>query len=134
GMIRDWIANGAPRTGIGDAAASVSKTSVLNPNAINPSAISQSLDVVFQLRFSRAIQQETLTESSVQVYFLNAGQQRLADPTEYELQIIGRELEIRIKQPIADADSFAVVVNDPTLSSVLDINGRMIDGDNDNVD
>ncbi len=122
-MIRDWITNGAPRTGTGTAATGISKTTVLKNNT----------SVIFQLRFSRAVQQNTLTEDSVQVFFRNRGEERLANTGEFRLSISGRELEVWIDSSV-EADSFAVVVNDPTLASVLDINGRMIDGDNDNVD
>lgn len=123
-MIRDWITNGAPRTGTGTTATGISKTSIVN----------KSESVIFQLRFSRAVQEETLTEDLVQVYFLSNGEQRLAYPEEFSLRIAKRQLEIQINQPVVDAESFAVVINDPTLSSVLDTEGRMIDGDNNNVD
>lgn len=123
-MIRDWIANGAPRTGTGQAPTSVSK---LN--------IDDKIDtVVFQLRFSRAVQEGSLTSDSVQVYFQSDENKRLAGPDEYSLSISGQELVVSVNSSVVDAQSIAVVVNDPSLSSVLDTQGRLIDGDKDLID
>ncbi len=121
--IRDWITNGAPETGTGTAPTSLSKVSVLNTAGVE-----------FILRFSRDIQQETLNEDAVQVYFLSANNQRLASLEDYDLIVSNRELIVDIPLRPSDATAVQLVVNEPGLSSVLDANGRIIDGDRDQLD
>ena len=122
-MIRDWITNGAPQTGTGTAPTSISKVSVLNTNGVE-----------FTLRFSREIQQETVGQDTVQIYFQMPEGDRQATPGEYLLVVSSRELVVDISQPPEDAIAIQLIVNDPNLSFVIDTEGRVLDGDRDQLD
>ena len=122
--VKDWINNGAPRTGAGTTA---SKPSFSAAN------ITQDLASV-QLHFSKPVDTDTVSTESVQVYFNIQGEQVLASSDQYELTVTAQNIDIEIMLTDIAADSIVVHVNSPELSAILDSDGRLIDGDLDNVD
>lgn len=118
-QVRDWIENGAPREGVGEAPTSVSLQS------------HQSEQRVVTLRFSRPVSAESLSEA-VQVYFRSAGQRLLASPAQYALSLQdGQQLRVHWHRPDYPVTAVEVVVNDPAVATLLDRQHRVLDGDRD---
>ncbi len=118
-QVRDWIENGAPREGVGDAPTSVSLQG------------HQSEQRVVTLRFSRSVSIDSLSDA-VQVYFHSDGQRVLASPEQYALSLQdGQQLRIHWYLPDYPVTAAEFVVNDPAVATLLDQQHRALDGDRD---
>lgn len=120
-QVRDWIANGAPREGTG-----VEPTSIL---IARQSSTAEPLKLA--LRFSRPVFTDTLSQG-LQIYLRNGDQRWLLGPDAYALELNDQQrLEIRLRQPDTPTTAAELIVNDPAMGIVLDIEGRAVDGDRD---
>lgn len=124
-LVRDWIANGAPINSSNPSATKVSR-SVVQKTSANSATLN--------LRFSRDVQTNTFSDGAVQVYFTANGNEWLARAEDYQLVLSERELKITVPESDRPLDGFSVVINDESLSAIVDVNGRLLDGNNDEVD
>lgn len=123
--IRDWIANGAPRTGTGDA------STVVTASAFEAGATK----AVFGMHFSRALDPETLSKNTVLVQFVFDDFNLIANTDDYELHLIGQDLILEMNtEPYASARAIDIRFNSPLTSTVLDSRGRVLDGDANEID
>ena len=123
-MLRDWIANGAPRTGTGEAATS------MRMESLKPTTEA----VVFTAHFSRPLQADTFTASVVQVWFHRGDDRWMAPPDSYSYRLEQQTLTVLVDQPTTPATAVELLLNDPGTSAVMDVNGRLVDGDGDATD
>ncbi len=123
-MLRDWIANGAPRTGTGEMATSMRMAS------LKPTTEA----VVFTAHFSRPLQADTLDDSAVQVWFHRGDDRWLAPVDSYSYRLEQQTLTVSVDQPTTSATAVELLLNDPGTSAVMDVNGRLVDGDGDTTD
>lgn len=124
-LIRDWIANGAPRTGTGEASTKITTVNQkLNNNG----------NLHFDLHFSRAI--NTIDEQQVQLYFYDDDYRYLASSIDYQTSIgqDGISIELASSAMTHNISALEIIINDPTVGGILDINGRLVDGNNDQTD
>lgn len=124
-LIRDWIANGAPRTGTGTAS---TKITMVNQK------INHSGNLQFNFHFSRNI--NATDERQVQVYF-NANDYRyLAGKADYTTTLNQDSITVELTSNASkhNLSALEIVINDPATGGILDVNGRLIDGNNDQID
>ncbi len=125
--IRDWIDNGAPRTGTGVTSAKPSLLSNLNQNA--------SLEL--QLHFSKPLDEESLTEESIQIVLIGDGIEKKLYSNEYVSQNNTQDIVLLIPRHLIQTNiysSLKLTINNPSISAIYDIEGRIIDGNKDGVD
>lgn len=121
-LVRDWIANGAPQTGTG-----------VSPTRVSKLAITESKHEL-HIHFSRNISSESLSDDALQLYFLEAGEQWLASSEHFQYSIAGQIFSLTLTPPATSVEGFVLIINAEHLSAVYDANGRLLDGDGDNVD
>ncbi len=121
GLVRDWIDNGAPRTGAGTAAARVVLAGI-------EATASQWR---WHLRFSRPLQRQTFDAAAVQVYLHDSGGPWLMPDRDLEIHLQGRNLTIGIPYPDAPPAAVELRLNDPHHTAILDAQGQVVDGDGD---
>ncbi|MFL0810432.1 MAG: hypothetical protein K6L76_08465 [Agarilytica sp.] len=86
----------------------------------------------FTLQLSAELDAASLSEGAVQLYFVVDGSEYLAEASDTEVGVVGMQLQIAYSgQPPAVYDSIVLSVNDPTLASLMDMQGRLFDGDGD---
>ncbi len=121
-MVRDWIANGAPRAGSGTGNTKITRvTAQKSGDEFNAS-----------IHFSRAIQFATLTENTVKVYSTNNSRLINIDPVGMLLN--DQTLHIKLHDLAADTQKISIDINQIGAQAVLDNEGREIDGDNNDVE
>lgn len=119
--VRDWIANGAPESGGGNSPTIISKVSVNTDSE---------WDLAF--RFSRDLSDDFSAENDVLVYLTEGNNSWLANSEDYSVKVTANTLLFRFdNQNNAQVN---VVINEPGLSAVYDVNGRLLDGDFDSQD
>jgi hypothetical protein len=123
-MLRDWIANGAPRTGTGEMATS------MRMESLKPTTEA----VVFTAHFSRPLQADTLNASAVQVWFHRGDDRWMASADSYSYRLNHQTLTVSVDQPTTPATAVELLLNDTGTSAVMDVNGRLVDGDGDTTD
>lgn len=116
--VRDWIANGAPREGTGEAPTSMRLT---DSRATED-------EVALSLRFTRRPSAETL-DQSLTVYGRSGARRWLIPADQYRTQLDGRQLTVTLARPDTAGDRIELVLNDPARALVLDAEGRALDGD-----
>lgn len=121
-LVRDWIANGAPQSGTGVSPTRVSKVS--NNEKENE----------LQIHFSRKISVDTFSDEALQIYFVEKGEQWLASSDHYQYSFDGQTLLLSLSPPDVSLDGFILFLNAAQVSAVYDANGRLLDGDGDNLD
>mgnify|MGYP000556885803 CR=1 FL=1 len=123
--IRDWIANGAPRTGTGDASTKIT-ASAFETDATK---------TVFGMHFSRALDPTTLDENRVLVQFVFDDFNLIANTDDYSLHLVGQDLLLELDTgPYASATAVDIRFNSPLTGTVLDSRGRVLDGDANHID
>ena len=119
-LIRDWIANGAPRTGTGgNTKASQQK-----------SRISDTDHFIADVHFSRPLQTKNFNAEAIQVALVNnLGQ--LAATKNFSITFSDQDLHIDLD--LAAKNAVAVDIRIST-SDLLDSEGNALDGDNDGIE
>ena len=120
--IRDWITNGAPRAGTGSAATGISRIAAEKTGD----------DVVAQIHFSRSIQLQTIGADAIQASYKTAGGEVVSVETFFDV-VSEKNLEIRLAIP-PNAGSLDINMNNSSADSILDSQGKAIDGDNDGIE
>lgn len=125
--IRNWITNGAPRSGTGSATTGVSHiTAEKNGDYL-----------VAQIHFSRPLQLQTLGAESIQAtYQATTGEPVNSEAVKAETffgNVSENSLEIRLSLP-PDAGSVEITINNENLEPILDNHGKALDGDNDGME
>jgi hypothetical protein len=117
--IRDWIANGAPRTGTGTA------TTKINP------VIFEKTDNSFaaQFHFSRPVDLATLSDDAVNVSYAN-GNSALITATRVNLLLDDQTLTVNLQGLSPNVQKININIDQSTVNALLDTEGNEIDGDN----
>lgn len=121
--IRDWITNGAPRSGTGSLGTGISQV------------ITESVDEKFNanIRFSRPVQFQTIANDSIQVAYKMPS----APPVKIDTffgALADNSLEIRLQDIPPEATAIEITIKDSEMQPILDNQGKAIDGDADGVD
>ncbi len=121
GHIRDWIANGAPREGLGDNATTLSLAEAQKSTG----------GALFTLRFSRPLDPDTFSADSVQIYLFDDNQRWLVWPDDYHVTLEDQTLTVSLDSSRVPASGAELVIDDAHLSSVRDLHGRQLEGERD---
>lgn len=124
GMIRSWISAGAMQSSAVATSAKVFGTQVLKTENTR----------VYELQTSAELDSSTLSEQAVMVYLINGDTKTLANPGDVQVLPMGNKLNVTFSGDTGNADSIELQLNNPSVSSVLDIYGRQLDGNNDGID
>lgn len=119
-LIRDWIANGAPRTGTGTAPTQISKT------LIEKTSRSFSASV----HFSRAMDFSSLGENAVRIFYLSSAGER-DEALQFSQLLEGQDLLLELRGIPASASGIEIVIASDAVVAVLDDEGKALDGDMD---
>ncbi|MGL6160333.1 hypothetical protein [Microbulbifer sp.] len=124
--IRDWVANGAPRTGTGDASTTVTASAFESGET----------KAVFGMHFSRALDPATLNKNAVLLQFIFEDFTQVANTDDYDLHLVaGQDLILEMNtEPYASAKAIDIRFNSPLTGTVLDFRGRVLDGDANDID
>ncbi len=134
-LLRDWISDGAPRFS-GSSSNLAAKVSNADAN------LTASDTVTFSLHFSHPLDEYSLDSETILVSVKVDGEFQLLDDEYYRLAVLdSKNVEIDVEtyavlddetaQP-ADIEAIRLVINDASIAAVMDQNGYLLDGDNDN--
>lgn len=129
-QVRDWIANGAPRSGTGSGSTKVSAVSV--QKVVNTVQAELGSTVHAELRFSRPIQFSTIAEEAVDVFYTVENSTASIRIETFALLLADQTLHITVNQLPPDATQLEIIINNTDLQAVLDENNRQLDGNNNN--
>lgn len=121
-LIRDWIANGAPRTGTGTAPTQISKMDIQAPSQ-KPTA-----SFTAQIHFSRALDFSSLGENAVRIFYLYANDRR-EEALQFSQLLQGQDLLLELRNIPALASGVEIVIASDAVVTVLDEEGHALDGD-----
>ncbi|GGY86019.1 hypothetical protein GCM10011613_33790 [Cellvibrio zantedeschiae] len=119
-LVRDWIANGAPRTGTGG------NTKVSQQK----SRVSDADHFIADIHFSRALQADAFLQNSVQVSLINNSGE-LMDTKNFSITFAEQNLHLDVDLAAQEAVAVDVRI---TNTNVLDSEGKALDGDNDGIE
>lgn len=119
-LIRDWIANGAPRTGTGMAPTQISKTHIEKTSRSFSASV----------HFSRAVDFSSLGENAVRIFYLSSTGER-SEALQFSQLLDGQDLLLELRSVPASASGIEIVIASDALVAVLDEGGKALDGDTD---
>lgn len=119
-LIRDWIANGAPRTGAGTAATQISKT-LIEKTSHHLSA---------NIHFSRVVDFASLGEGAIRIFYVFP-QGKPVELLQFAQLLNGQDLQLDLNNIPTAASGVEIVIASGTPVAVLDVEGKAIDGDMD---
>lgn len=123
--IKDWIANGAPRNGTGTASTKLSATS--------HSLGEDFLELNFH--FSRSLDLESIDAEDFTVSLVENDLVSQLNPADLSMRILPQDVQLRIaNDSLANAQALEIEVQDPRFSTIKDSQGRLIDGDHDEIE
>ncbi|MET0357364.1 MAG: hypothetical protein ABW044_11325, partial [Cellvibrio sp.] len=108
--VRDWIANGAPRTGAGTAPTKMSKLS----------AETTPEDISLTLHFSRAIEADTIDENSISLDYSTSDSKQPISIANFGLLILDQSIEIFLSQPLNHAEKIGITIHTSRELPILD--------------
>lgn len=108
--VRDWIANGAPRTGTGTQPTKMSKLS----------AEKTSEDISLTLHFSRALDADTITEKSISLDYSTPDSEKPISIANFGLLVLDQSIEIFLSQPLANAEKIGITIHTIRELPILD--------------
>ena len=125
-QIRDWIDNGAPATGTGVLAAkpNLDKTDVDEDGAL------------LVVHYSKPLDENSFSDGAVQVYSVESNVDTLIDSEYVAVTFAEQSISISIDANVINsiqAEMLKIIVNDPSTSALVDVDGRSIDGDFDGI-
>lgn len=124
-QVRDWISNGAPRDGTGAMSTKVRVAEISKADST----------IHLIVRFSRSIDTATRLEDIVQLYFINANNRWPAPSDAYQLILLNsQDIGVALERVDQSANALELLVNDPNITAIMDEQGRVIDGDGDELD
>lgn len=114
--VRDWIANGAPRSGSGSLATRVSQVRIQKMGN----------ELSANVHFSRALEPDSVTEKNISLYYTTAENPQLIAIDRIGLIMGDQSIDISINQPIPDAEKIGVVVRSSDENPILDLHQQNI--------
>ena len=108
--VRDWIANGAPRTGTGTMATKISALSAQKTAG----------EISLSLHFSRTIEPDSIYENNISVYYTLADSTQRVKIPNFGLLIQDQSLDIFLHQEIIDAKKFEIFIHNAKDLPILD--------------
>ncbi len=114
--VRDWIANGAPRTGTGPLATRVSQVQIQKVGD----------KVSASVHFSRALEPDSVTEKNISFFYTTAESTQPIAIDRIGLVTGDQSIDISINQPTPDAEKIGVMIRSPEEDPILDLHQRNI--------
>lgn len=128
-LIKDWIDQGAL-----PAESSKVLTKVQSVKAIVDHASQFRAEIFnrqYEIRFSQPIDVQYILKNNLTLYQNIQGGAFLVSEADYDLHIVSRQqVNLTITNLQLPIESLSLVINDPSGSGVLDLKGRLLDGDN----
>lgn len=114
--VRDWIANGAPRSGTGSLATRVSQVQIQKMgNELSAS-----------VHFSRALEPDSVSEKNIALYYTTAESSQPIAIDRIGLVTGDQSIDVSINQPIPNAEKISVVIRSPDENPILDLHQQNI--------
>lgn len=119
--VRDWIANGAPRSGTGT-----------NPTKISNVSLEKTDSQVFtSMHFSRALGTDSITAENISISYLSESHDKPVAIENFGLLVLDQSIEISVPTLTPAAEAISIVIHSPSEAPVLDIQQQSIDGNGD---
>jgi|GEM_PF-1701674 len=128
--VRDWIANGAPRTGTGTSPTKISNT-LLQKTGDQLSA---------SLHFSRALQSNSVTQNNIDVSYTTEASAQPIPVTHVGVLVLDQSIEILVNQSLPDAQTLTIDIHSTSDAPIMDAqqhnisettyNNQMLDNNN----
>lgn len=132
-LVRDWIEQGAlpaENSRVLTKVSSVKPTMPIN-NELSPFVGS----IQYEVLFSQPIDPYSVSKNSLMVYQNYQDSAYLVSQGEYEITLINnRKINLTIANQQLDIESLSLVINDPSGGSILDLKGRILDGNNNHIE
>ncbi len=114
--VRDWIANGAPRTGTG-----TSFTKVSNIKSEKTAG-----ELSASLHFSRALETDSVTEKNISLFYTTADTDTPVAINKFNLLVLDQSLEIVVPHTIPNATAITIILKSPHETPILDTEQQAI--------
>lgn len=124
--VRDWIANGAPRTGTGTGITKVSQVSVSQIKSEKTES-----EISASLHFSRALETDSVTEKNISLFYTAADTSTPVAINTFNLLVLDQSLEIVVPQKISNATGITIILKSSNEAPILDTEQRAITGNAD---
>lgn len=125
--VRDWIANGAPRSGSGVAATKISKVFVVSSTHEE----TQVQDFSASMHFSREIQPDSVDVNSLQLSYIPTSSSTPIVVGNFGVLVLDQSIEIFSRQVPVDATNIALEIHSENGKQILDVEERSFDGNGD---
>lgn len=119
--VRDWIANGAPRTGTGTG---ITKVSQIKSEKVEG-------EISASLHFSRALETDSVTEKNINLSYTAADTNTPVAINKFNLLVLDQSLEIVVPQTIPNATAITITLKSPNETPILDTEQHAITGNGD---
>lgn len=127
--VRDWIANGAPRTGTGTSLTKVSQVNVSNIKSEKAEG-----EISASLHFSRALETDSVTEKNISIFYTTADTDTPIALNKFNLLVLDQSLEIFVPHTIPTATAITIILKSPNETPILDSEQQAITGNGDHND
>jgi mono/diheme cytochrome c family protein len=129
--VRDWIANGAPRSGTGTALTKISHVAINTGTITNIGTSADekpnAQDFSASLHFSRAIEPDSVDINSVQVSYTTENSDKSIALENMGVLILDQSLEISTNKIPADAKTVTLKIISAESAPIVDVQERAVD-------
>lgn len=119
--VRDWIANGAPRSGTGT---SPTKVSDIKVEKINN-------QLTASLHFSRALETDSVSEQNINLSYTPVDSGKSYPIEKFYLLVLDQSLEINVPDIDPNADLLNITLKSPNETPIVDAQLKNINGSDD---
>lgn len=119
--VRDWIANGAPRSGTGTASTKISHV------AVNTDQKTDAQDISASVHFSRAIEPDSIDLNSLHISYTTENSDKPIALENVGVLILDQSLEISAHQLPADTKAITLEIMPTADAPIVDVQQRAVD-------
>ncbi len=132
-LIRDWIDQGALPAEDSRVLTKIRSVKPLMASTQEEHFIAKNYQ--YEVNFTQPVDRHSISKNSLMLYQDFQGSAFLVSEADYEIEVITeRVLILTITNLQLSVESISLVINDPSGNSVLDMKGRILDGDNDQIE
>jgi len=129
-LIKSWIERGAL-----PAESSQVLTKIVAVKNISQQNNSLKNNSIFVINFSQLLNEETVIKDNILIFQNIEGQKFLLSQNSYEIELVDQQnIQLTIINQRLQNKSLSLVINHPSTSGIQDIKGRLLDGDNDQLE
>ena len=125
--VRDWIANGAPRSGTGTALTKISHVAINTNTNTSANENTSAQDFSASLHFSRAIEPDSVDINSLHVSYTTATSDKPIPLENMGVLVLDQSLEISTNKIPADATTVTLQIIPADDAPIVDVQERTVD-------